>query len=535
MYNYLFAKKHQGTFILRIEDTDQTRFTEGAEEYIEETLEWCGMLPEESTKMGGNFAPYKQSERRDLYQKYAQQLLDSGKAYYAFDTPEELDAMREAGLAKGEILKYDFSTRGEMNNSLTLSEQEVQARLSAGAAYVVRLKVNPEESIIFDDLIRGQVRFASEEVDDKVLLKSDGLPTYHLANIVDDHLMEITHVIRGEEWLPSTPLHVLLYRYFGWEDTMPQFAHLPLLLKPSPESYITKASLEPLAKRLTEEFLKKHPEVSEAYFDTALAFTKQTFQDKANIAAKLKERKKDKPEKKELKAFLKSNLFGKLSKRDGDRLGFPVFPLDWKNIKTGETASGFREKGFLPEAVINFLAFLGWNPGTEQEMFSMEELVEAFSLDRVSKSGAKFNYDKAKWFNQQYLIHSKDEDLVKYLADLAKANGHSASNEFLSKICGLLKERITTIHELWEQGYYFFEPVADYDSKTIHKKWKGEMRPTFDNLVNTIDEVSGFSAANIEAAVKSFIQDNELKFGDILPIFRVSLTGTMQNFQVYLK
>lgn len=533
LYNYLFAKKHGGTFILRIEDTDQTRFTEGAEEYIEETLEWCGMLPQESTKKGGNFGPYKQSHRKELYQKYAKQLLDSGKAYIAFDTPEELDAMREAGLAKGQILKYDFSTRSEMKNSLTLSETEVQARLDAGEPYVLRLKVEPEETIIFDDIIRGQVRFASEEVDDKVLLKSDGLPTYHLANIVDDHSMEITHVIRGEEWLPSTPLHVLLYQYFGWEDTMPKFAHLPLLLKPSPESYINKKTLTPLAERLTAEFFKKHPEVDESYYAIALAFVKQTFQDKANIAAKLKDRKKDKENKKLLKAFLKSNLFGKLSKRDGDRLGFPVFPLNWKNKKTGETASGFREMGFLPEAVINFLAFLGWNPGTEQEMFSMDELVEAFSLERVSKSGAKFNFDKAKWFNQQYLINANDADLVKYLSDLAEQHGHAGTNEFLTKICGLLKERVTTINELWEQGYYFFEPVAAYDEKTIRKKWKPEFRSAFDALVEAVDAIDDFKAEKIETTVKGFIQEWELKFGDVLPIFRLALTGTMKGPSIF--
>jgi glutamyl/glutaminyl-tRNA synthetase len=364
-------------------------------------------------------------------------------------------------------------------------------------------------------------------------LKSDGLPTYHLANIVDDHLMEITHVIRGEEWLPSTPLHVLLYQYFDWEDKMPKFAHLPLLLKPSPESYINKKTLTPLAERLTEEFFKKHPEVDESYHAIALAFVKQTFQDKANIAAKLKDRKKDKENKKNLKAFLKSNLFGKLSKRDGDRLGFPVFPLDWENKKTGEKASGFREMGFLPEAVINFLAFLGWNPGTEQEMFTMDELVEAFSLERVSKSGAKFNFDKAKWFNQQYLINSNDADLVKYLADLAEQHGHAGSEAYLTRICGLLKERVTTINELWTQGYYFFEPVAGYDEKTVRKKWKPEFRSAFDALVEAVDAIDDFKAEKIETTVKGFIHDWELKFGDVLPIFRLALTGTMKGPSIF--
>ncbi len=533
LYNYLFAKRHNGTFILRIEDTDQVRLTEGAESYIEKTLEWCQMLPTESTKLGGDFGPYKQSERRHLYTKYANQLLEAGKAYYAFDTPEELDSMRAEAMEKGEITKYGFQIRDKMKNSLSLSDEEVQARLKAGDPYVLRLKVNPDETIIFEDMIRGLVRFSSEEVDDKVLMKSDGMPTYHLANIVDDHLMEITHVIRGEEWLPSTPLHVLLYRYFGWEDTMPKFAHLPLILKPSPESYITKASLVPLAERLTDEFFKKNPEVRADYQPIALAFLKQVFQDKKNIGAKLKERKKDKPEKKILKEFLKDNLFGKLSKRDGDRLGFPVFPLDWLNVKTAETADGFRERGFLPEALTNFLAFLGWNPGTEQEIFTMDQLVEAFSLERVNKSGARFDFAKAAWFNQQYILKLSDEALADRIKSQVTDNGHDVTNETLVKVCSLLKERITALSEFWEQGYYFFEPVKAYDEKTIRKKWKPENRATFDQLVETVKNVEAFSAEEIETKVKAFIHDNELKFGNILPIFRVALTGTMKGPSIF--
>lgn len=533
LYNYLFAKKHGGTFILRIEDTDQARFTEGAEEYIQETLEWCGMLPDESVKVGGDFGPYRQSDRKDLYQKYAQQLLESGKAYYAFDTPEELDAMREAAMAEGKVAKYGIELRGTMKNSLTLSTDEVQAKLNAGAPYVIRLLVNAGEEIAFEDLVRGMVRFQSEEVDDKVLMKADGMPTYHLANIVDDHLMQITHVIRGEEWLPSTPLHVLLYRYFGWEDTMPKFSHLPLILKPSPESFINKKTLEPLANRLTDEFFKKHPEVDESYRKTAFEFIKQAFQQKQDIGAKLKERKKDKPDKKTLKEFLKKNLFGKLSKRDGDRLGFPVFSLDWNNPKTGSIIPGFREKGFLPEALVNFLAFLGWNPGTEQEMFSMEQLIAAFSLERVSKSGARFNYDKAKWFNQQYILQLSDEALANILQPQVTAHGHEVTNEKMLRISGLLKERLVTLMEFWEQGYYFFEPVKAFDQKTIKKKWKPEKRATFDALLQVVENVEDFKAAIIEKSVKQFIEDNALKFGDILPIFRIALTGTMKGPSIY--
>ncbi len=533
LYNYLFAKKMGGTFILRIEDTDRTRFVEGAEQYIIDTLKWCNILPEEGQSFGGEYGPYRQSDRKELYQKYVQQLIDDNRAYYAFDTPEELDEMREAALAKGQVAKYDYSIRGEMKNSLSMPADEVKKLLDNKTPYVVRLKVMPDETIIFDDIIREQVRFSSNEIDDKVLLKSDGLPTYHMANIVDDHYMKISHVIRGEEWLPSTPLHVLLYKYLGWEDTMPKFAHLPLLLKPSPESYIDKTTLIPLAEKMTEEFFKNNDEVSIDYKETALAFVKQTFQDKKNIGAKLKDRKKDKDDKKALKAFLKSSLFGKLSKRDGDRLGFPVFPLDWENVKTGATAMGFREKGFLPEATINFLAFLGWNPGTEQEIFSLEGLVEAFSLDRVSKSGAKFNYAKSKWFNQQYIINSSNEDLGKIFRKDIEQNGHSVDNDTLNTICDMYKERLERINQFWDQAYYLFEPVRAYDSKTVQKKWKAEKRHDFEGLLATVEAVEDFQADKMEEAVKAYINDNELKFGDILPILRVGLTGEMKGPSVF--
>ena len=533
LYNYLFAKKMGGTFILRIEDTDRTRFVEGAEEYIIKTLKWCNILPEEGQSFGGEYGPYRQSDRKELYQKYVQQLIDDGKAYYAFDTPDELNEMREVALTKGQVIKYDYSVRGEMKNSLSMSADDVKKALDNNEPYVVRLKVMPDETIFFDDIIRGQVRFSSNEVDDKVLLKSDGLPTYHMANIVDDHYMKISHVIRGEEWLPSTPLHVLLYQYLGWEDTMPQFAHLPLLLKPSPESYIDKTTLIPLAERMTEEFFKKNDEVNPSYKETALAFIKQTFQDKKNISAKLKDRKKDKPDKKALKAFLKDSLFGKLSKRDGDRLGFPVFPLDWEDVNSGATAMGFREKGFLSDAMINFLAFLGWNPGTEQEIFSLEQLIEAFSLDRVSKSGAKFNYAKAKWFNQQYIINSSNEDLGKIFRKDIEEHGHSVDNDTLTAICNMYKERLERINQFWNQAYYLFEPVRAYDPKTVQKKWKAEKLHDFEGLLATVEGIEAFQADKIEEAVKAYIQDNELKFGDILPILRVGLTGEMKGPSIF--
>lgn len=533
LYNYLFAKQHGGTFILRIEDTDQTRYTEGAEAYIAQTLAWCGLTPDESIEQGGPYGPYKQSERKDLYQQYAQQLLDAGKAYYAFDTPEELEAMRERAKAEGKVAKYGIDTRAEMCNALTLPAEEVKARLESGAPYVVRLKVEAGETIIFDDLVRGQVRYPSEEVDDKVLLKSDGLPTYHLANIVDDHLMEITHVIRGEEWLPSTPLHVLLYRYLGWEATMPQFAHLPLILKPAPESYINKQTLDPLAVKLTDEFCRKTDGITPEYRDTALAFVKQTFQDKANIAAKLKEGKKDDDAKRALKAFLKTNLFGKLSKRDGDRLGFPVFPLDWHDINTGESAAGFRERGFLPEALINFLAFLGWNPGTEQELFSLEELVAAFDLSRVNKAGARFSFDKAQWFNQQYILKMTDEELAAHVRPQVTDHGHPIDEARLVRICGLVKERIPSLDAFWGAAQYFFQPVLAFDEKTVQKKWKPEDRPQMEALAAAIQATPDFAAASLEQLTKAFIHDQDLKMGNVLPIIRISLTGTMQGPSVF--
>ncbi len=448
LYNYLFAKKHNGDFLLRVEDTDQTRYVKGAEDYILEALKWCGITPNEGIGAGGDLGPYRQSERKaeGTYKKYVDQLLESGNAYYAFDTPEELDAMRERlKAAGGHSQQYDSKSRDSMTNSLTLSVEEVQQRIAAGDKYVVRAKILPNEEVKFKDLIRGWVSVDSSNLDDKVLFKSDGMPTYHMANVVDDYLMKITHVIRGEEWLPSGPLHVLLYKFLGWEDDMPEFAHLPLILKP--------------------------------------------------------------------------NGNGKLSKRDGDAGGFPVFPIEW-NSPEGETASGYRESGYFPEAHINMLAFLGWNPGTEQELFSLEELVQEFSLERVGKSGAKFDPDKTKWFNEQHLRAKSNEEL----AQLVKPNASNVSDELLAGVCGLMKERVSFSSEILEKGKYLFEAPTVYDAKTVKKKWKDDSPQIVAELIEVFSNTE-FKNEVLEAAFKSYIEEKELGFGKPMIAIRLSITG----------
>lgn len=456
LYNYLLAKKYDGAFILRIEDTDQTRYVPGAENYIKEALAWCGLHPDEGPGFGGEYGPYRQSERKDLYLQYAQRLLDRGHAYYAFDTPEELENQRELEKQKGNhAFKYDGQTRLQMNNSLSLSEKEVKARLDSGRPYAVRLKVPENEVVVVNDQIRGEVRFQSNELDDKIILKGDGMPTYHLANIVDDYLMKISHVIRGEEWLPSTAHHVLLYRFMGWESDMPVFAHLPLILKP--------------------------------------------------------------------------NGKGKLSKRDGARFGFPVFPLSWESENPEDAFQGFREFGFDPKALINFLAFLGWNPGTEQEIFTMKELIEVFSIDKIGKAGARFDFEKAKWFNQQYIIASDNEVLARTIQPLIADKGAHPSLQHLTAFCELMKERVLFYPEFWEKGSYFFTEVKEYDQKTIRKKWKPERSPLFEELAKSLAALKDFSAAAVKATVEQFISDKDLKFGDVLPILRVALTGSTRG------
>ena len=452
LYNYLFAKNKGGKMILRIEDTDQARFVEGAEQYIIESLKWCGIEFDESVVAGGDFGPYKQSERKELYLPYAEQLVKDGFAYYAFDTTEELTAMRERMKAAGvPSPQYNAVTRTTMQNSLVLSEDEVKIRMDAGETYVIRIKMPRNEEVKLNDIIRGWVVVNTNNMDDKVIFKSDGMPTYHLANVVDDYMMKISHVIRGEEWLPSAPLHVLLYRYLGWEDAMPQFAHLPLILKPDGN--------------------------------------------------------------------------GKLSKRDGDRLGFPVFPTEWTNPETKEISSGYRESGYISEAFINMLSFLGWNPGTTQEIFSMEGLIEAFSLERVGKAGAKFDFDKTRWFNQQYLRSKSKEELAQDLQIILKENGVEAEDNFVETVCEQLKERATFVKDMWEEGKYYFAAPTSYDEKTIRKKWKEDTPKYVSELKDKLSVLSDFSSENIEVEFKKYLEENELGMGRLLPAFRVCLTG----------
>ncbi len=457
LYNYLLAKKTGGTFIVRIEDTDQTRYIEGAEDYIMESLKWCGLLPDEGPGIGGDYGPYRQSERKEkgLYKKYAQQLIDNGHAYFAFDTAEELTAIRSKFEAEKKTFKYSSATRMDMTNSLTLSAEETQKRLASNEPYTIRLKVPADELVVINDLIRGEVTFQSNELDDKIMLKSDGMPTYHMANIVDDHLMKITHVIRGEEWLPSTAHHVLLYRYLGWEEEMPQFAHLPLILKPTGK--------------------------------------------------------------------------GKLSKRDGDKLGIPVFPLSWDAATPEDSFQGFREFGFLSEAVNNFLAFLGWNPGTEQEIFSLNELCEAFSLERIGKSGARFDFEKAKWFNQQYIITMTDEKLAELIQPLLLGKGYEFDQDYIASFCGLMKERVSLLTDFVDVGYYFFEDVRTYDEKNVRKRWKTDRRDLFESLSIALASTEDFNAENVEKVVKTFIETSGLKFGEVFPILRIALAGSMSG------
>jgi glutamyl-tRNA synthetase len=453
LYNYLFAKQHAGKFLLRIEDTDQTRFVKGAEEYIIEAFTWLGITFDEGVHIGGAFAPYKQSERKAIYQDYAQQLIDNGWAYYAFDSEEELNIKRKEYEAEKKNFQYDATTRLSMSNSLSLLESEVKEKLASGMPFVVRFKFPADTEIIVNDLIRKEVRINSNLLDDKVLYKSDGMPTYHLANIVDDHLMEITHVIRGEEWLPSAPLHVMLYRAFGWEA--PLFAHLPLLLKPDGN--------------------------------------------------------------------------GKLSKRDGDRLGFPVFPLQWENSETGEKSSGYRESGYLPEAVINILALLGWNSGSEQEIFSMEELIKTFSLEKISKSGAKFDPEKARWFNHQYIQMRSNEELVEVFTKELEKHLIIVPFEKAVKAVGLVKDRVYFLHEFWEQSHFLFETPENYDPQVIKKRWKEDTAQHLENIATVLQEIMPFDKHAAHDKVVNYINENALNMGQIMNCLRLSLVGAAKG------
>ena len=448
LYNYLFARQHGGDLVFRIEDTDSNRFVPGAEEYIIESFRWLGIKFDEGVSFGGEHGPYRQSERRSIYKKYVDQLLAADKAYIAFDTPEQLEAKR----AEIQNFQYDARTRCEMNNSLTLPKEEVERRIADGEQYVVRFKVEPGIDVHIDDMIRGHVVIKSDILDDKVLYKSaDELPTYHLANIVDDHLMEITHVIRGEEWLPSAPLHVLLYRAFGWEDTMPKFAHLPLLLKPEGK--------------------------------------------------------------------------GKLSKRDGDRLGFPVFPLEWHDPKTGDVSSGYRESGYFPEAVVNFLALLGWNPGTEQELFTLDELVEAFDIHKCSKAGARFDYQKGIWFNHEYMLKKSNEEVANLFAPIVANNGVDESMERITKVVAMMKDRVNFVKELWPLCSFFFIAPTEYDEKTVKKRWKADSAKVMSELADVLEGIDDFSVEGQEPVVMKWVEEKGYKLGDVMNAFRLTLVG----------
>jgi glutamyl-tRNA synthetase len=452
LYNYLFARKHGGDFILRIEDTDQSRFVPGAEEYIQDCLEWCGLQPDESPSKVGSYGPYRQSERKDLYKKYAQQLLDGGYAYYAFDTPEELEQMRQTYKSEeNPSPQYNHQMRLRMRNSLTLSRDEVAELIRQNTPYVIRVKMPENEDISFNDMIRGTVHFNSSLSDDKVLLKADGMPTYHLAVVVDDYLMKITHAFRGEEWLPSAPVHILLWKYLGWIEDMPEWAHLPLILKPDGK--------------------------------------------------------------------------GKLSKRDGDRLGFPVFAMDWKDPATGEVTTGFKERGFLPEAFINMLALLGWNDGTEHEIFTKKELVEKFSMDRVHKGGAKFNYEKARWFNHEWIKKLPDEILASELKTVLDSKNLRGDNDKLIRIAGLIKDRCTLLTDLWENSYFIFETPAEIDLDSIKPKWNDDKRKFFNEVIQTFESVPVWEAHQLENLFKELASKNNIKPGDVLMPFRIMLVG----------
>ena len=451
LYNYLFAKQHNGTFILRIEDTDQKRFVEGAEEYIEESLKWLGLNYDEGVNAGGDYGPYKQSERMDIYAQYAEQLVADGKAYIAFDTPEELDEMRKKLEANKMASKYDSTSRMSMKNSLTLSEDEVKERMDRGDDYVIRIKLPRNEEVRFYDEIRGWIVFNTSQLDDKVLLKQDGLPTYHLANIVDDHLMKISHVIRGEEWLPSAPLHVMLYKYLGWEDTMPKFAHLPLILKPDGK--------------------------------------------------------------------------GKLSKRDGDRLGFPVFPLEWKDPTTGDVSSGYRETGYIPEAVVNMLALLGWHPSDNAELFTLAELVESFKLERVSKSGAKFDMDKAKWFNHQFLLKQSEDEIITSLGSEIQEKHLAKGQAYLQNVISMLKEKVNFTSEILPLGDFFFNAPSGYDEKVQRKKWNAEVRDFLNELVKQFVEKNATKADDFDEILTDLCTEKQVGKGKFMQPLRWVVSG----------
>ena len=451
LFNFLFARQQGGTFILRIEDTDQTRFVPGAEEYIRESLNWCGIVPDEGPSRGGGFGPYRQSERKEIYADYAYELVKKGSAYYAFDTPGELDELRKTYESRGETFLYDAGARGSLRNSLNMEPDSVQELIDNQTPYVIRFKFEPGQEIVMQDMVRGEVIVNSSTLDDKILFKSDGMPTYHLANVVDDSLMAISHVIRGEEWLPSLPLHVSLYRAFGWEHLQPRFAHLPLILKPTGK--------------------------------------------------------------------------GKLSKRDGEKGGFPVFPLDWKDPGSGEISPGYREAGYLPEACINLLALLGWNPGTEKELFSLDELVREFDLEKVGRSGSRFDPEKSRWFNQQHLQQMEDETLMEPFREEFQSHNITVTDEQLGILLPLIKPRISFYHEIWDQSWFFFQPPTEYDPGVIKKRWKEQTPDQMKELTGTLRNCEPFTAESVEKEVKGLISEREWGMGAIMNSWRLLLVG----------
>ena len=455
LFNYLFAKKHGGAFILRIEDTDQTRFVPGAEEYIQDSLEWCGLIPDEGPRQGGGFGPYRQSERKDRYQQYALQLVEAGHAYYAFDTPEELVKLRNDNESRGETFVYNARVRESLNNSLSMEASQVEQKIESGTPYVIRFKFVPGKEIVMEDMVRGEVVVNSSALDDKILFKSDGMPTYHLANVVDDNLMAITHVIRGEEWLPSLPLHVSLYQAFGWEHLMPSFAHLPLILKPTGK--------------------------------------------------------------------------GKLSKRDGEKGGFPVFPLEWKDPLTTLVSPGYREEGYLPEACINLLALLGWNPGTEKELFTLNELIGEFQLGKVGRSGSRFDPEKSIWFNHQHIQMIKKDDLSKAISLELQKNGVAVDDTKISLLIPIIKPRINFLHEVWEQSWFFFVAPDSYDEAMVKKRWKEDSPEKMKNLAIVLGSCEPFNVESVESVVKGAIEDHQWGMGAIMNAWRLLLVGAAKG------
>jgi len=456
LYNFLFARKHKGAFILRIEDTDRNRFVPGAEDYIIRSLKWCGLEVDEGVEQNGFYSPYRQSERTEIYKKHIQDLLELGHAYYAFDTPEELEKARSvSSSSKAGQFQYGCKTRLEMKNSLSLSKKEVQEKIVNGFPYVIRILIPENETVVFHDLIRGEVRVHTDNLDDKVLFKSDGFPTYHLANVVDDYLMKISHVIRGEEWLPSAPMHLLLYRFFGWEESMPKFAHLPLILKPDGN--------------------------------------------------------------------------GKLSKRDGDRLGFPVFPLEWKDPVTGDVFRGYREDGYLPEAFINMLVLLGWNPGIDRDLFSLQEMIELFSIDRIGKSGSKFDPEKARWFNHQYLLKKSSQDLTSFLEKILSEKGISFNHDYVNSVVDLIKERIVLLPDLWDQSWFFFTPPASYDEPMKKKVWRLETPLILKDLISDLNRVQVFDISSLHSFFQDFAVRKNIKTGMLMSPLRLLVVGSGQG------